>query len=99
MDTQNKTREHLLNFNPEVYKFKNFKRRDLLCEFNAGEEEYSFNEFIKNESEKYSDNGDGATYVVCNTEFDELSGKWEVCDVIGRYFIFKNQKVPKKNKV
>jgi hypothetical protein len=82
---QSKTKEYLLNFNPEVYKYKNFNRRDLLCKFNAGDEEYSFNEFIKNESEDYTESGEGATYVVCNTEFDEESGKWIICDVVGYY--------------
>lgn len=70
MEKENNIHTHIKQFNPDV-EIYNQKRQDLLCNFNAGEEYYTFNEFIKNEANDLCISGDGTTHLVWNIFYNE----------------------------
>ena len=51
MKKENRIHKHIEQFNPDV-EIYNQERQDLLFEFDAGKEYYTFNEFITKEAGK-----------------------------------------------
>lgn len=64
--------KNIKEFNPDVTQLKE-THQDLLYKlqlFDAGNKYTNFNDFIKNEAEEYAKNGDGATYLVWDVQYD-----------------------------
>lgn len=56
-------------FNPDVEQLE-LEHQDFLCDFDAGDEFQNFNDFIQNDAFEYAEKGDGATYLVFNSIYD-----------------------------
>lgn len=70
-------------FNPDV-EVLDISHQDLLFNFNAGDGNENFTEFLLNEAIEYANNGNGVTYVVYNICYDE-NAKEAQRDVVGYY--------------
>ena len=89
---QSNERKHIFNFCPDVYKLSSFQHRDLLLRFDAGKRAFSFNDFIRNENEcfEYAKDGDGATFIICNSEWDNRRNDFIIKDIVAYYTLSSN---------
>lgn len=57
--------KQIYDFNPDV-EVLNTKHQDFLYQFDAGEKNFNFTDFIRKDAFNYTENGEGVTYLVFN---------------------------------
>lgn len=82
-------------FHPVVERY-NSSRRDVLRLFDAGEDNFSFNEFINAEAAEYAEAGEGVTYLVWNKLYHEQKETGR--ELIG-YFTLASNAIPFEDRI
>lgn len=69
MGKKNNVHKFVNTFNPDI-SVMNTDCRDYLFDFHAGIGNENFNDFLKKEADEYRTNGNGVTYIIWNTTYD-----------------------------
>lgn len=93
----NDSGEHncIKEFKPIIKKLDSV-HNDLLLEFDAGDENFSFNCFIYNEAKGYAESGQGATYIVLNETKDTNE---IIHEEVVSYYTLMSTAIPYEDKI
>ena len=90
MKEKNNNHQYIEKFYPDI-SVLNTDCRDFLFSFNAGTGNENFNEFLQSEAEEYRLNGNGVTYVIWNTLYND---DMQITKEIVGYFTLSSNAIP-----